>query len=207
MKIGIIIGSHRTESESARMAKFIIEQLHKLFNMQVDVYTLDLGKTPLPLWDESKHTDGSKLKQAFTPISEKLHTCDSFIIITPEWSGMVPAALKNFFLLCDRGELAHKPALITAISSGVGGAYPIAELRMSSYKNTFINYIPDQIIIRSVNKLFDSKTSDSNNPDSTESYIKERLDYALSVLHEYTKALKIVRTSDVINLKKYPFGM
>lgn len=41
---------------------------------------------------------------------------------------MVPAALKNLFLLCTGGEIAHKPALIVAVASGQGGADLVAEL-------------------------------------------------------------------------------
>ncbi len=43
--------------------------------------------------------------------------------------------------------------LIVAVSSGAGGAYPVAELRMSSYKNSRICYIPEQIIIRDVENV------------------------------------------------------
>ena len=72
------------------------------------------------------------------------------MVIAPEWHGQVPAGLKNFFLICGRAEVGHKPALITTVSSGDGGAYPVAELRMSSYKNNRICYIPEQLIIRNV---------------------------------------------------------
>ena len=50
--------------------------------------------------------------------------------------------LLNIFLLCGNGEFSHKPGLIVSVSSGNGGAYPIAELRSSSYKNTHIMWIP-----------------------------------------------------------------
>ncbi len=64
----------------------------------------------------------------------------------------VPAGLKNFFLMFSRFELGHKPAMIVAVSSGDGGAYPVAELRMSSYKNNRICYIPEQLNLRNVEK-------------------------------------------------------
>lgn len=204
MKLGIIIGSHKIHSQSAKVGDFVKSRIGDLVSGS-EVYLLDLGKTPLPLWDESKWQGGGAVKEAFLPVSKALSGCDAFVVITPEWSGMVPAALKNFFLLCDAGELAHKPALIIAVSSGMGGAYPVAELRMSSYKNTFLNYIPDHVVIRSIEQLLNGESA---NPDiSGDQYVRERLDYSIKILHEYAKALGAVRSSGLIDRKKYPFGM
>ena len=50
MKIGIIVGSHRKDSQSAKVGRFLNGILSSLDN--VNSWTLDLGKTPLPLWDE-----------------------------------------------------------------------------------------------------------------------------------------------------------
>ncbi len=45
----------------------------------------------------------------------------ALFVIAPEWHGMVPAALKNFFLLwAATGELSHKPALPCAVSAAEG---------------------------------------------------------------------------------------
>jgi len=204
MKVGIIAGSHRIESQSAKVANFVKNRIGVVVG-EGESYLLDLGKTPLPLWDESKWQNGGSVKEAFLPVSKELSGCDAFVVVSPEWSGMVPAALKNFFLLCDGGELAHKPALIIAVSSSMGGAYPVAELRMSSYKNTFINYIPDHIVIRTIEQLLNGDTA---NPDiSGDQYIRDRVDYSLKILHEYSKALVTVRSSGVIDRKKYPYGM
>ena len=50
MKIGVIVGSHRKDSESAKIGRFLCAQLAT--RGDVSTWTLDLGKTPLPLWDE-----------------------------------------------------------------------------------------------------------------------------------------------------------
>jgi hypothetical protein len=124
---------------------------------------------------------------------------------------MVPAGLKNFFLLCQDGELAHKPALIVAVSSGLGGSYPIAELRASSYKNTRICYIPEQIIIRACqSKLHDSDggaADVSHSNDEHDAATRDRITYGMSVLLSYAHALTSVRESGVIDSVKFPFGM
>jgi NAD(P)H-dependent FMN reductase len=204
MKVGIISGSHREQSQSGKVARFIEKRVEFLLS-GTKTYSLDLGVTPLPLWDESKWSKEGNVKKVFNPVSTALKECEGFVVVTPEWSGMVPAALKNFFLLCDSGELAHKPALIIAVSASTGGAYPIAELRMSSYKNTFLNYIPDQIIVRSVENVLNSGTPNPEN--KADVYIQERIDYSLKVLYQYTLALRGVRSSGVIDPVKYPYGM
>ena len=55
---------------------------------------------------------------------------------------------QKIFLMCD-GEFFLQTRLIVSISSGIGGADPI-ELRSSSYKNSHILWIPENIIIRNV---------------------------------------------------------
>ena len=53
-------------------------------------------------------------------LKSELDACEGFVVIAPEWHGMVPAALKNFFLLwAATGELSHKAALpLRCISGG-----------------------------------------------------------------------------------------
>jgi hypothetical protein len=103
------------------------------------------------------------------------------------------------------GELAHKPALIVTVSSGDGGAYPVAELRMSSYKNNRICYIPEQIIVRNVESVLNDDP-EKNNP-SADSYFRERTGYALAILKEYAHALTQVRASGATDLSKFKNGM
>ena len=117
---------------------------------------------------------------------------------------MVPSGLKNFFLMWGNNELAHKPALIVAVSSGVGGAYPVAELRMSSYKNNRICYIPEQLIIRDVENVLND--SGENDPES-DPYYRERTEFALNMLHQYASALQSVRSSEGIYNPKFKNGM
>ncbi|MGB5305895.1 MAG: NAD(P)H-dependent oxidoreductase [Gammaproteobacteria bacterium] len=127
------------------------------------------------------------------------------MIVTPEWHGQVTAGLKNFFLLFGRFELGHKPALIVAVSSADGGAYPVAELRMSSYKNNRICYIPEQVIVRNVEKVLNEKEADNN--AGADAYFRERISWALGVLAGYAKAFKPLRENVKIHHDKFGNGM
>jgi NAD(P)H-dependent FMN reductase len=141
--------------------------------------------------------------KVWNPIKAELQSSDAFIFVVPEWSGMVPPAVKNFFLLCSHGELGHKPALIVAISSSRGGAYPVNELRISSYKNTRLLYLPEHFIVRDVEKMF----NDAKPASEDDKYLRQRLDYCLKLLQAYGKAMKEIRSSGVIDHKAYPNGM
>ena len=56
MNIGIIIGSHRKTSQSAKVGRFLSTLLETEFGAQT--WIRDLGTTPLPLWDEDIWNDG-----------------------------------------------------------------------------------------------------------------------------------------------------
>lgn len=204
MKIMIISGSHRENSQSDKVACYIAQAL--LDNKQATATEVfSLAGNPLPLWDEGIWNGEAKWQALLNPLSEKLAASDGFVIIAPEWHGQVPAGLKNFFLLWGAGELAHKPALIVAVSSSDGGAYPVAELRMSSYKNNRICYIPEQLIVRNVESVLNADPT-KNKPES-DNYFRERIVYAGGILCAYATALKSVRESGVTETAVFRFGM
>ena len=204
MKISIISGSHRTDSQSFKVAG-VIERCLKDNQLCEATYLFNLAGNPLPLWDQGIWDGDPDWKARLAPISKELTESDAFVIISPEWHGQVPAGLKNFFLLWGKGELAHKPALIVTVSSADGGAYPVAELRMSSYKNNRICYIPEQIIVRHVEKVLNDDPA--KNDESADSYFRGRIKYALTQLKEYGVALRQVRASGATDRSVYKNGM
>lgn len=135
MKYAIINGSHRINGQSAKVAKYIAAAL-KQSDKSSTIYSLDLASKPLPFWDEGVWNNDPSWQKVWGPISNELKECSAIIVIAPEYHGMAPAALKNFFLLASKDEIGHKPGLIVAVSSGRGGSYPVVELRTSSYKNS-----------------------------------------------------------------------
>jgi len=204
MKISIISGSHRENSQSIKVAKHIEKSLIK--NKQADeTYLLSLAGNPLPLWDESIWEGDKDWKAILDPIGKELTRSDAFVFIVPEYHGQVPAALKNFFLMW-KYEVSHKPALIVAVSSVDGGAYPVAELRMSSYKNNRICYIPEHLILRNVETILNEDGDEKTNSEADE-YFKERIDWTLGILKEYAIALKGVRDSGATQTEKFGNGM
>jgi hypothetical protein len=169
-----------------------------------ETWLYSLEGNPLPLWDEGVWDGEQEWQEILTPLREQLSSCDALVVITPEWHGQVPAGLKNFFLLFGKHELSHKPALIVSVSAGAGGAYPVAELRMSSYKNSRLCYIPEHVIIRDVESILNET---GENDERSDSYICERLEWSLNILKQYAIALKAVRDSGVTMTEKFGNGM
>jgi NAD(P)H-dependent FMN reductase len=202
MQIAIIVGSHRKDSQSAKVARFLAGQLTNLGDHSC--WICDLGKDPLPLWDEDIGSDAPQWS-GLKALTKKIDAADAFIMIAPEWHGMVPAALKNFFLVCGGASFAHKPALPVGVSVGPGGTYPINELRTSSYKNNRLCYLPEHLIVR--NCMVVMNKEESENDEGEHSYISERSLYCMKQLIAYADALAQVRASGAADLTPYPNGM
>lgn len=199
MKLSIISGSHRQNSQSKKISKFLYNSAIKI-DKNLDIYSLDLADTSLPLWTPDKKNGKGIWGNTWKKISNNLNESDSFIFVVPEYGGMATPVTKNFFLLCGNAEFAHKPGLIVSVSSGLGGAYPIAELRSSSYKNTHIMWIPENIIIRNVEE-FNPGFHGENIP----LWLDDRIDYSLKLLLAYSSNMKSLRS--LINRKDFGNGM
>ncbi len=200
MKIGVIVSSLRKESQSAKVGDFLVS---KLKEMSVDTWVLDLGKNPLPLWEEEPPNGKDVWEGIWKPLDSDLKTSDGFVVITPEYNGMASPALKNFFLHAGFAQLGHKPGLLVSVSAGRGGAFPIYELRGSSYKNSKICYIPEQLIFRDTEHLLNGPESHSEE----DKFIRDRSLFALRVLLAYGTALSEVRESGVVSHSRFQNGM
>lgn len=206
MKIGIICGSHRPDSQSGKVARYIEKELMAQGACD-ETWLYDLGGNPLPLWEEGVWDPNDEQWQStLAPLSTELKSCDGFVVVSPEWHGMAPAGLKNFFLMWTAGgELAHKPALIVTVSTADGGSYPVAELRMSSYKNSRICYLPEHLIIRYADTVFNDDPA--QNKAGAQEYFEDRLTYCLAMLREYALAFGQIRASGKASLETYTSGM
>lgn len=196
------MGSHRPEAQSLKVAKYLSKRLTEL-KVCDEVYLLNLAIADIPFYDEGLKKKEGIWKSNWEPIENELASSDGFIIISPEWGGMVPAKLKNFFLLPNTISMAHKPALIVSVSEGFGGSYPINELRISSYKNTHICYIPQHVIIRKVKLCLNEEQPADNDFDKL---IRPRIDYSIKLLGHYCEAFVPLRKAN-FNFNEFPFGM
>ncbi len=199
MKISIISTSHRKNSESKRVSEIIKNIILKI-DEDLKCYNLDMFEKKIPLWTSDERKKCKLWDEDFKKISSELISSDGFIIIVPEYGGMATPNSKNLFLIFNNGEFFHKPGLIISVSSGTGGSYPISELRSSSYKNSHIMWIPENIIIRNVEQFQPGKHG-----ELIPNWIDDRIKYCCNLLIKYCEYLKPIQK--FINRKDFRNGM
>ncbi len=162
------------------------------------VLEVDLNEKRLPLYDDS---ESGPWQEVWEPIETELDQADAFVFVSPEWDGMFSVGLHNMFHYTTRNQvLAHKPVMLVGVSSGMGGVYPLAQLRMTGPKNTHYVVSGENLRISNVEKVL-------VDGEITEDGLRVRAEYALKVLIEYAKALQQVRASGIIDLKKFSSGV
>ncbi len=193
MKLALISGYHRPTGNSGSIAKHLAGLLQ---GQGHSTYLLDLATTELPFWDEGlwgMEGLSAKWEKVWSPIKSELESADAFVILSPEYHGMAPSKLTNFFLLLGNGDsaVAHKPALLVAVSSSAGGAYPVAELRSLSTKNNKMVYLPEHLILRNAGELFVADVKPEH--QASNDYLGERLNWLLAMLNDYAEGFKAIR--------------
>ncbi len=149
----ILSASVRLKRNSHRVAlyfKSYIEE-HQLAKAEI----LDLNEYQFPVFNE-------RLKYQENPTSDvlefaaKIKAADGVIIVTPEYNGGYPAALKNVTdLLYD--EWHRKPIAISTASDGVfGGTQVITSLQFSLWKIRAWT-VPAMFPVPKVQEAFDEK--------------------------------------------------
>jgi NAD(P)H-dependent FMN reductase len=202
MRLAIVAGSQRPGAQSSKVARYIDGVAKSRF--EDSPMLLDLAEHPLPFLDGSPALDCEPWSSVWAPVSAALRATDAAVLITPEWGGMASPAMKNFLLLCSCGdELRHRPCLLVSVSGGVGGAYPIAELRMSASKNSQACFIPNHVIVRNAAARLNGDPTD----DPQEKEVRARIHHSLDVLAEYAQALRAVRASRVVRENRFRNGM
>lgn len=198
----ILSGSTRPNSQSSKVARYVAGELSGM-DPDAEVALYDLAEVVLPAWREEFWEDEEAPGAEWARLAASLRRSDGVVFVTPEWNGMAPPALLNVFLLASRGEIAHKPALIVAVSATNGGAYPVLELRSFGGKNTQVCCIPDHVIVRQSKSVLNGPEPESD----ADAAIRERIAYSLRVFCVYAMAFGPIRRSGVIDLESYPYGM
>jgi NAD(P)H-dependent FMN reductase len=208
MKLLIVSGSQRANSQSAKVAQYLLATSNKNNSQHYQTVShIELCHYNLPFWDgddESKQQPDS----AWPLIKKKIQQADALILITPEWHGMASPLIRNFLLMCDAQDTAHKPVLLVSVVSGISGAYPISELRMNGFKNNKLVAIPDHLIVRNVEEVLNDIKDEMSERDES---LRKRIDYHLHILHQYSSALQTIRLQHKASLypkqQEYLYGM
>jgi NAD(P)H-dependent FMN reductase len=112
--IVIISASVRAKRQSHRVALYFKNYLEE--NKFASVEILDLNEYQFPIFNERLKYQADPQPKTIE-FAEKIRSADGVLIVTPEYNGGYPAALKNVIdLLID--EWKRKPTAICTVSDG-----------------------------------------------------------------------------------------
>jgi NAD(P)H-dependent FMN reductase len=154
MKIVIVSGSQRPESQTCKVCTYIQNLLNR---KDVDTHLLELGTQPLPL-NSSTEARSQGGKDTIETYLSLLDGADGFVYASPEWSGAATPAIMNALSLAG-SPLSHKPTMLVGVSASRGGSYPIAQMKAFGSKNNKTIFVPDHIIVHNVTDVLESETS------------------------------------------------
>lgn len=197
MNFAVVVASHQKKSNSLKVANYI----DRLLNSQDKSQVVDLQDADLPVWTPEVF-ESDDVAARWKKIDSILKASDGFVFVTPEYGGMAAPILKNFFLFAGSSQLSHKPGLLVSVSIGLGGSYPIAELKMSSTKNNRLCYVPDHVIVRYAGNVLNEKEA----VDDSDKVTRSRIADGIQTLRAYTEALLQMRKKNTLS-SEFPNGM
>lgn len=158
MHIVIISSSVRLGRNSHRVALYFKQYITE--NKLASVEILDLNEYQFPVFDERLRFMKDPAPNVLQ-FAEKIKAADGVIIVTPEYNGGYPAALKNVIdLLYD--EWKRKPlALATASAGPFGGAQVTTSLIFTMWKIGFW-LVPSMFAVPKVQDSYDENGVPAN---------------------------------------------
>jgi len=158
--IAILSASVRAGRHSHRVAMYFKKFVEE--NKLATVEILDLNEYQFPIFNERLkfQPNPSSLVLEF---ASKIKSADGVILVTPEYNGGYPAALKNVVdLLYD--EWFKKPIAITTVSDGsFGGTQVITSLQFSLWKIRAWT-VPAMFPVPKVAEVFDENGNATDKP-------------------------------------------
>lgn len=184
----------RPGSQSLKVSMWLSEHAQKL---GVETEVIDLNEARLPMYDAS-----DDIGKHAVDILKSFDSSDGFVFVSPEWNGSMSHGLVNMLHFVDH-EMAHKPVMLVAVSSGHGGHYPLMQMRIMNYKNNHFVVSPEALLVQDVKSIM----NDHGPADGADASVKKRADYALQILIQYSVALKSVRKSGIVNFQDFENGV
>jgi NAD(P)H-dependent FMN reductase len=133
----------------------VVKHIEGLYQVLGRPYTLiDLNELPPSAFT----SDSYSAKPAdVQPYLDKVVAATAMVVVTPEYNGGIPGALKSFIDLCPFPQsLQWRPVCFVGVAAGEWGALrPIEQLQMVfGYRNAFV--YPERVFIRQCFKALDA---------------------------------------------------
>jgi NAD(P)H-dependent FMN reductase len=184
LQIPVLLGTGRVGRKSVDVARWVLTELSQRASVATEL--LDLAEFDFPVMT-------ARLSQSNPPppgahdFSLRLAQSDGLLIVTPEYKGGYPGALKNAFDYLDAGIFGRKPiGIVTVSSGGYGGINCLAQLRLVCLAMGGLP-IPHTFAVSHVQDAFDEQGA-LRKPD-----LLVKLQRFLDELSWYTRAMVLGR--------------
>jgi NAD(P)H-dependent FMN reductase len=149
--IFIIAGTNRPNSRTLKLADILLGHYSTL-GVSAEVYSL----TELPMEIFSPAAYAVKPAE-FIPIQQRVLSASGLHVVTPEYNGSFPGALKYFIDMLKFPEsFQHKPVAFTGCGGMFGALRPVEQLQhVFGYRNAYV--YPDRVFVPSIARKFDEK--------------------------------------------------
>lgn len=150
----VLLGSVRIGRRSEAVARHLLSQMQA--DPRVRAELIDLADYRLELL-EQRPAEMAEPPEALLAFSSRLREADAVLIVSPEYKGGMPGALKNAFDLLDPGILRRKPVgLCTVSAGGFGGVQCLMQLRLTISALGGLP-IPESVAVSRVHERFDEQ--------------------------------------------------
>ena len=178
--IPLLVGTCRQGSQSFKVAKWIFGRLQENDRLKTEFVDLETYQLPILVERFDRMETPPENLQRFC---DRLLQADGIFIVTPEYKGSYPGALKNALDYIPSQGWQHKPVGICTVSaSSFGGVNCLAQLRLLCLALGGLP-IPDDFPVPKVREMFDESGEPRDPERNTE------LDNFIRALLWYVEAL------------------
>ncbi len=149
--VPVLLGTVRRGRRSEAVARAVVAALQA---RGVATSLLDLADPPIPMLVE-RRTRLDPRDPAVEALGRALDAADALLVVTPEYNGGIPGALKNavdHFL----PEFGRKPVGIATVSAGPGGGRAAMVQARSLFTAVGAVVVPTGALVARVNDLLDA---------------------------------------------------
>ena len=148
--IVIISGTNRPGSNTRKVTARV-EAIYE--SLGVPFQLLDLQHLPADAFSPAAYAETPPGVKRFT---DAILAADGLVVVTPEYNGGIPGALKYFIDLLPFPEsFEHRPVCFVGLAAGLWGALrPVEQLQaIFGYRNAYI--FPERVFMPGIGKLLD----------------------------------------------------
>ena len=182
IKLPLLLGSVRVGRRSEDVARYLLATLEADPRFHPEL--LDLATYRFGLL-EQRPSEMAEPPEALGVFSQRLREADALLIVSPEYKGGIPGALKNAIDLLEPEILRRKPVGICTVSAGgFGGLQCLLQLRLTVFALGGVP-IPESISISRVQERFAEEGGLRNGSKvlETERFLDELYFYGQALKH------------------------